>query len=647
MLNKYFRPLILIVDDSPSNIQVLAEILRGDYRVKVATGGQAALELVGKEDGRPDLILLDVMMAEMDGYEVCRRLKEDPATQAIPVIFVTARNDARDEEYGLALGAVDYITKPFHPAIIKARVHNHIRLKLASAALQEREGQLDLFVEHAPAAIAMFDRQMAYLAASQRWIEDFGLAGQEVIGRSQYEISPEIPERWREAHRRCLAGATERAEAELFERADGAAQWLRWEMLPWREAAGTIGGILVFCEDISELYQQRIDLAQAKEQAETARAEAERANAAKSHFLAAASHDLRQPLHALQIYVGLIASSVPAAGANLVDKIQQCSENLSALLNDLLDISKFDAEAVQPAVSVFPLAAFLDQIATTHEPVAQQKGLVFRVATTRLLARTDSQLLRQLVANLVANAIRYTNRGGLLIGVRRRDGKLWIEVWDTGIGIPADKREEIFEPFHQLGNAARDREHGTGLGLALVQRLAKVLGLPLRVSSRLGRGSLFAVEVPGAADAAAPDAADREPVQERGRLRVALLEDQAVVRDAMTQGLRHLGHEVVAAGSVSELLSGLDGEAPDVMVSDYRLKGGTTGRDAVASVRERYGKQIRAVIITGETDPDVVRGILDSGLHVLHKPVQLDELMHCLEELGAGPSGRSHLAKLE
>jgi signal transduction histidine kinase len=140
---------------------------------------------------------------------------------------------------------------------------------------------------------------------------------------------------------------------------------------------------------------------------------------------------------------------------------------------------------VQPAVSVFPLAAFLEQIATTHEPVAQQKGLAFRVSPTRLLARTDSQLLRQLVANLVANAIRYTNRGGLLIGVRRRDGKLWIEVWDTGIGIPADKHEEIFEPFHQLGNSARDREHGTGLGLALVQRLAKVLGLPLRVSSRL------------------------------------------------------------------------------------------------------------------------------------------------------------------
>jgi diguanylate cyclase (GGDEF)-like protein len=136
MQNDNNKPLVLIVDDTPTNIQVLAETLRADYRVKVATSGQAALDIVGREGGKPDLILLDVMMAGMDGYEVCRRLKDNPDTHGIPVIFVTAKNDAQDEERGLRLGAMDYIAKPFHPAIVKARVQNHISLKMKTDLLE-------------------------------------------------------------------------------------------------------------------------------------------------------------------------------------------------------------------------------------------------------------------------------------------------------------------------------------------------------------------------------------------------------------------------------------------------------------------------------------------------------------------------------
>ena len=523
MLNGNYRPLILIVDDAPTNIQVLAETLRADYRVKVATSGQAALDVI--DDGKPDLILLDVMMAGMDGYEVCRRLKANPDTEGIPVIFVTARRSAQDEEQGLRLGAVDYITKPFHPAIVKARVKNHIKLSLAAAALREHKERLKLSVA---------------------------------------------------------------------------------------------------------------ELARAKMQADTAKAEAERANATKSRFLAAASHDLRQPLHALDIYVRLVAASVPPDSAGLVDKMKQCSDNLSALLNDLLDLSRLDAGAIKPQASVFPLSEFLDQIAAIHEPAAEQKGLLFRVARTTLAAETDRQLLRQLLANLVANAIRYTGRGAVLIGVRRRGGKLWIEVWDTGVGIPAGKCEEIFEPFHQLGNPARDQEQGCGLGLALVRSLAKALGLEIRVASRPGRGSLFAVEVPrGALATAATAAAAPAQVTERRQLRVALVEDQAIGRHAMTAGLQHLGHEVVAAADVVGLMAALNGIAPDVIVADYRLKGGSIGSDAIAIVRKCYGDGIAAVVVTGETDPGVVKSIVDGGLRVLHKPVQLDALKTCLEELGA------------
>ena len=136
MQTDHNKPLVLIVDDTSTNIQVLGETLRGDYRIKVATSGKMALDIVGKEGGKPDLILLDVMMAGMDGYEVCRRLKENPAHQGIPVIFITAKSDAQDEEYGLRLGAMDYITKPFRPAIVKARVQNHINLKIKTDLLE-------------------------------------------------------------------------------------------------------------------------------------------------------------------------------------------------------------------------------------------------------------------------------------------------------------------------------------------------------------------------------------------------------------------------------------------------------------------------------------------------------------------------------
>ena len=283
----------------------------------------------------------------------------------------------------------------------------------------------------------------------------------------------------------------------------------------------------------------------------------------------------------------------------------------------------------------FALAELLEQIATTHEPSAEQKGLLFRVAPTRLVARTDARLLRQLLANLVANAIRYTEHGGILMGVRRRAGKRWIEVWDSGIGIPADQLEEIFEPFRQLGNPARDQERGAGLGLALVQRLAKVLGLELRVASRLGRGSLFAIEVPHTALADPSDVAAAGTVRQRRRLRVALIEDQTFVREAMTLGLGLLGHEVVAGEDLAELLAQLNGVAPDVIVADYRLKEGRTGADAIAAVRQCYGSGIGAVVVTGETDPGVVKGIADCGLRLLHKPVRLEHLANCLDELGA------------
>ena len=505
----------------------------------------------------------------------------------------------------------------------------------AEAVLREREEQLALFVEYAPASIAMFDRKMHYLAASRRWIREHGISRPDIRGYSHYDLLPDLPDEWKAVHSRCLAGAIERADEDSFLGADGKMRTVRWVVHPWLDNAGMIGGIIIFSEDITEITQKRNELAKAK-------AEAEQANAAKSQFLAAASHDLRQPLHALDLYVGIIADSVPPEHADIVANMKQCSANLSVMLNELLDLSKLDAGAVPPRLQDFPLAEFLCRIANTHAPLAEQKDLLLRVARTRQIACSDPQLLQQLVNNLVSNAIRYTHAGGVLIGIRRREGSLWIEVWDTGIGIPDDKQKEIFEPFKQLGNPERNREAGTGLGLALVERLARLLGVRIRVASRPGRGSMFAVEVArGAGHGAQLLTTSCQRPENPAPLRVALVEDDPQVLTATQRGLQHLGHKVVAAASTENLLAELGHAPPDIVIADYRLAGHTTGVDAICAVRRHYGDDIKALIITGDTDPEVVQGIAGRGFTVLNKPLLLDDLKSFLNEISARPrSGR-------
>lgn len=366
-----------------------------------------------------------------------------------------------------------------------------------------------------------------------------------------------------------------------------------------------------------------------------AKGEAERANNAKSRFLAAASHDLRQPLAALSLYVASLGNKLDPADRPLLVDMRCCVASLSEMLSDLLDLSKLEAGAVTPKVSDFALSALLDKVVVSHSPAARAKGLSFRYRECDLIGRTDAVLFQRIVANLVANAIRYTERGGVLIGCRRRQGKQWLEVWDTGIGIPADKTAEIFEEFKQLGNSERNRSKGTGLGLAIVAKTAKLLNLQVRVHSRSGKGSVFAVEIP-------PGAAVRPlinlPYTHRP-LRVALVEDNTYVAAALECALSNVGHDVVAAPSLQEVLSRLKDAAPDFVISDYRLAGDKNGFDVIATLRGRFGSNLPAIIITGDTDPAVIRRMAEKGIGVQHKPLDFEALRAHLAELSCSREG--------
>jgi two-component system, sensor histidine kinase len=360
---------------------------------------------------------------------------------------------------------------------------------------------------------------------------------------------------------------------------------------------------------------------------QAATADAERANNAKSRFLAAASHDLRQPLSALSIYVDVLKRKVAPEDRPILDNMKDCVGSLSELLTDLLDLSKLDAGVVMPHISEFPIDELLRGLVSVHVPEALLKGLQPRCVSSRLTARTDPVLLRRMLGNLLSNAIRYTEHGGVLVGCRRREGKVWVEVWDSGVGIPADKTGEIFEEFKQLGDNARNR--GSGLGLAIVAKTAALLGLRLRVHSWVGRGSLFAVELPLGEK---PALAVERKVCER-MLSIAVVEDNPVVREALERMLEAANHEVVAAASGEELLLRLDGLSPDVVISDYRLAAGETGFDVIKRLRGLAGDSLPAILITGDTDPGLLRSMANRGIVVLHKPLDVDALLACITEL--------------
>jgi CheY-like chemotaxis protein len=361
-----------------------------------------------------------------------------------------------------------------------------------------------------------------------------------------------------------------------------------------------------------------------------AKLEAEKANNAKSRFLAAASHDLRQPLAALSLYTGVLKKTPVASDQKLVANMQVCIDNLSELLNDLLDLSKLEAGMVTPIIKDFAIADLFNSLTAVHTPEALVKGLKLRFVACPWMCKTDLVLLRRSLGNLIENALLYTERGGVLVACRHRQGKNWVEVWDSGIGIAADQTQIIFEEFKQLGDGARNK--GSGLGLAIVAKTAALLGLEISVRSRVGRGSVFAIELPlGAPALAVP--AEVSHVKKRRSLRIALVEDNAIVREALVEVLQRLGHQAVATATKDALLVELDQFKPDIVVSDYRLTGGETGFDVITAVRTRLGPEFPALLITGDTDPKLLRSMNARGIFVMHKSLKLETLQATLEHL--------------
>ena len=363
--------------------------------------------------------------------------------------------------------------------------------------------------------------------------------------------------------------------------------------------------------------------------------EAEQANRDKSNFLAAVSHDLRQPMHAIGLFSATLKQRVTTdEQAGLVQRIEDSVNALQIMFDELLNISRLDSGTLQPRLETCDLAAMLKQVGQTFQPVAEQKNLFLRVRACPARVTTDAMLLSRVLNNLTANAIRYTERGGVLISCRRRQGSWVIQVWDSGIGIAEKDLQRIYEEYYQVGNEERNRAQGIGLGLAIVERIARLLGYPLEVRSRPGSGTVFSVTLPIATDAPYErrSGAERAPGQFNGE-NVLVIDDDYAALESTAALLASWGLIPFSAASGEQALSQVQTMgAPKLIVCDYRLPQ-SNGIDVVRTLREYLDSPVPAMLISGDTGAEAVAAMQASGLRVMYKPVRPAKLRALITSL--------------
>ncbi|HWI37581.1 MAG TPA: hybrid sensor histidine kinase/response regulator [Burkholderiales bacterium] len=352
-----------------------------------------------------------------------------------------------------------------------------------------------------------------------------------------------------------------------------------------------------------------------------ARAEAEAASIAKTKFLAAASHDLRQPMQALSMYATVLEQrTTEANGQRLVHGIQLSVTTLERMFDSLLDISKIEAGVIKPNIGAFALMPLMDRVAQSERPLAAQKGLDLRIVPTSMTVLSDPGLLERMLKNLVTNAIRYTERGKIVIGCRRSGTqRVRLAVMDSGIGIALEEQQHIFDEYYQISGASAQ---GLGLGLPIVKSLGELLGHAVSVKSAPGRGSMFLVELPRGPDFAPLAAVNPLSVSELRRLKVAIVDDDVEIRESMALLLQSWGCCTVAAGTGKEIERQLvaQGTAPDALIVDYRLADATSGIEVIERLRLAFGPQLPALIITGTANPSQIESRV-KGIPVATKPV--------------------------
>ncbi len=642
-------------------------------------------------------------------------------------------------------------------------------IAIAANEAAAKEQLLSSFIEHAPAALAMFDTEMRYLRVSPRWMTDYGLGGEEIFGRSHYEIFPEIGEQWKAIHQRCLAGAVERCERDLFVREDGRRQWISWEVRPWRTPAGIIGGLLMLTRDITalvasiealELSERRLNLAlelggmlvwqrdrrtgalairgattellgrdpfdqvswdeiwalvhdddreamtaafheavankqvlkyehrlthQAgdeiwgasvidplfdddgvhigavgllknitgrKVQERTlaaAREAAEAASQAKSQFLATMSHEIRTPLNGVMgVAQALARTGLDPRQQEMVELILQAGRTLKSLVDDALDIGRIESDALALDVAPLVVGDVVRSAVMLFEPEARQKGLAFTytdASASAMHALGDAVRLRQIVSNLVGNAVKFTDRGRIDVVVscgRETSGAIGIQVsvTDTGAGVDAGLREKMFERFVQGDLAAKAAAGGAGLGLAIATALAKAMNGALVFEPNPGGGSVFtfscALQGAPVAEGASDASLCSAEAQGQATIEILVAEDSPLNQKIIALLLEPYAARLSFVGDGAEACAAVTRKAYDLVLMDMRMPV-MDGLSAIKVIRglevAKNATRLPIICLTAQAAPGQVEAAMTAGADAyVSKPIELGQLVQAIDQ---------------
>lgn len=604
--------------DNKLNIRFFTPAVRSHFSIVASDVGRPLADLASRSDDKD--LLVDAAAVLANAEPLNREIERDNGCWYLRRILPYRAQDERIE--GVVITFADIS-----------------ELKQAQRGIEAARAYSNSIVETIRQPLVVLDDNLRIISASKVFYETIGAKRQDAVGQIIGSVAalPFNHPGLRNFLDRMRAGEANIEDIEI-DLALPPLPGLRSLRLSATDIVGSSAGrkILVTIEDITERKRTSGVL-------EIAKLHAEQANLGKSRFLAAASHDLRQPLQTLSLLRGILAKSIKEEGAlALIRKLDEPLEVMSGMLNTLLDINQLEAGIVNPEVVVFPVDALFERLKTEFTYHAAAKNLDWRVVESGLCVRSDPRLLEQMVRNLLWNAMKYTPHGKVLLGCRRRGDKLRLEVWDTGMGIPAEHLQAIFEEFHQVDNPARERGLGLGLGLAIVQRIGTMLDHAIDVRSTLGTGSVFAIEVPLARDkpvARAPNDKQASENVSRETSTVLIVEDDPMVREMLELLLGAEGHRTTSAanGRAALDMTATATVNPDIVIADYNLPGGMTGLETIAGLRSTLHRELPAIILTGDISTGTMRQIAQERCVHLNKPTNADDLTKLIAALLGAP----------
>ncbi|MFC1603030.1 response regulator [Pseudomonadota bacterium] len=642
---------ILVVDDTPENLRLLKDLLTSQgYKVRPASNGEDALEAINQ--CKPDLILLDIKMPGMDGYEVCQQLKAAPETCDIPIIFITASLDPEGVEKGLKLGAVDYINKPVREGEVLARVGAHLDLykmkrhleqmvMSRTEALRESEAKFRRLVEGLKEEYFFYaygaDGIFTYLSPSIKQVLGYG-SEEFLIHYSEYLTDDSINKQAIEHTEGSIRGEHQPAyELEIYHK-DGKKCWLEVQETPVIDDTGNMTAVEGIAHDITARKL-------AEQQLIAAKNEAEHANSAKSEFLSRMSHELRTPLNAILGFSQLLHLDnkwVDEEQQEWVEHISGAGEHLLYLVNEVLDIATIDAQKMRLSIEDIPLDFVFSSALTLVRNLALKKGITLCELPMEMPGvHADAKRLKQVLVNLLSNAIKYNHKGGsvAITFTSTSEDRVRINIIDTGIGIKSEEQAEVFEPFYRVKLKGETIE-GTGIGLCVVKKLVEAMDGRIGVESEYGQGSTFWVELPIAQpitthltdkDTAALSAAMLNT--EQSMRKVLYVEDNPANLELMQFIFKKLAnHEILSASSAEQGLNIAREQHPDLILMDIDLPA-MDGFEALEKLQaDHTTADIPVIAVSAHAMPEyAAKGIKAGFIDYVTKPIQIDQLMTAMK----------------